>query len=287
MTTEKSTETVNSGLAQLDSLIQSEERKIIGVTYTNDFFSSNPLARAHVMNDRLQVTEDSLEIGFFMRLVYNSLEELENTLEVLALNDAGDVMGYIADGEVWDKPNLEERITENYSLFTADVFLKMREPSVTFEEIEILNKVYTIAKVVHKIEIDEDAHFEQTIKLLFGYKGQLTILSGFVNQVSSAQEGLKVIKLLENENVLGKAITGAVLHHRYGHSIVSTNTEMIQILTTPMGLYIVGDESEIFLSDKFFDSATVTVDLQDTNTTRRIAFQNQETADTLEIFIEI
>ncbi|AZF89299.1 hypothetical protein Goe5_c01930 [Bacillus phage vB_BthM-Goe5] len=287
MTTEKYTETVNSGLAQLDSLIQNEERKIIGVTYTNDFFSSNPLARAHVMNDRLQVTEDSLEIGFFMRLVYNSLEELESTLEVLALNDAGDVMGYIADGEVWDKPNLEERITENYSLFTADVFLKMKEPSVTFEEVKILNKVYTIAAVTHKIEVDEDAYFEQTIKLLFGYEGQLTILSDFVNRESSAQEGLKVIKLLENENVLGKAITGAVLHHRHGHSIVSTNTAMVQILTTPMGLYIVGDESEIFLSDKFFDKATVTVDLQDTNTTRRIAFQNQETTDTLEIFIEI
>lgn len=196
-------------------------------------------------------------------------------------------MGYIADGEVWDKPNLEERITENYSLFTADVFLKMTEPSVTFEDIEIRNKVYTLAAVTNKIVLDEDAFFEQTIKLLFGYEGQLTILSDFANRESSAEEGLKVLRLLENENVLGKAITGAVLHHKHGHSVFSSNSSMVKLLNTPMGLYIVGDESELFLSDKFFDKATVTVDLQDTNTTRRIAFQNHETADTFEIYIEI
>ncbi|AEQ34333.1 hypothetical protein D307_gp131 [Bacillus phage Bastille] len=289
MTTEKSTETVNSGLAQLDSLIQNEERKIIGVTYTNDFFSSNPLARAHVMNDRLQVTEDSLEIGFFMRLEYNTLPELESTLEVLALNDAGDVMGYIADGEVWDKPNLEERITENYSLFTADVFLKMKQPSVTFEEIEILNKVYTLAAVTHKIVLDEDAFFEQTIKLLFGYEGQLTILSDFANREASiilGTEMQKVIKLLENDNVLGKAITGAVYHHAYGHSVVSTNNEMIKILSTPSGIYLTGDESEIFVANRFFDCAHASVDLHDTDKTRSISF-NGASDDTLEIFIEI
>lgn len=282
--------TVNDGLAQLKELLEDKTRKVHGISYTNDFFSKPHLVRSHILKDEVLLEEDELRIGFFMRVDYNSFVELENTLEWLVLNEAGDIPGYITEGDVLDKPHLEERVSEGLSLFTADVILNMKSPRVRFVDAEIAGETFTIAKISQKLPLGEDEVVIHEVKLLFGSAEKFNLLSHFVGKKLTNEDGIKVLALIEEENLLGKAIQGAGFRDsNKGHStFIGSHSEMIQVTRLWSGGYFFRSEVSTFEVDKeLLDTMDFKVELEVSSQSHRLTFSNKRKGVELSIYLEI
>lgn len=286
--TTKTTE--NKQLAQLKELLEDKTKKVHGISYFNDFFSKPHLVRSHILKDEVLLEEDELRIGFFMRVDYNSFVELENTLEWLVLNEAGDIPGYITEGDVLDKPHLEERVSEGLSLFTADVILNIKSPKVTFEEITIAGESFTIAQVVNQLPLGEDDSVVQRVNLLFGSADKFSFLSHFVGKKLTHEDGMTVLGLIEEENLLGKAIQGAGFRDsNKGHStFIGSHSEMIQVTRLWSGGYFFRSEVSTFEVDKeLLDTMDFKVELEVSSQSHRLTFSNRRKGVELSIYLEI
>ncbi|QVW28980.1 hypothetical protein [Bacillus phage SWEP1] len=286
--TTKTTE--NKQLAQLKELLEDKTKKVHGISYFNDFFSKPHLVRSHILKDEVLLEEDELRIGFFMRVDYNSFIELENTLEWLVLNEAGDIPGYIVEGDVLDKPHLEERVSEGLSLFTADVILNMKSPRVSFEKLEIGDEEFTIARVHNDMPLGEDEIAEQQVNLLFGSADKFSFLSHFVGKKLTHEDGMKVLDLIEEDNLLGKAIQGAGFRDsNKGHStFIGSHSEMIQVTRLWSGGYFFRSEVSTFEVDKeLLDTLSFKVELEVTTQSHRLTFGNKRKGVELSIYLEI
>ncbi|QEM43237.1 hypothetical protein CHOTACABRAS_183 [Bacillus phage Chotacabras] len=282
--------TVNEGLVRLKELLEDKTKKVHGISYTNDFFSKPHLVRSHILKDEVLIEEDELRIGFFMRVDYNSFVELENTLEWLVMNEAGDIPGYMTEGDVLDRPHLEERVSKGLSLFTADVILNMKSPRVRFVDAEIAGETFTIAKISQKLPLGEDEVVVHEVKLLFGSADKFNLLSHFVGKKLTNEDGIKVLALIEEENLLGKAIQGAGFRDsNKGHStFIGSHSEMIQVTRLWSGGYFFRSEvSTLELDKELLETMDFKVELEVSSQSHRLTFGNKRKGVELSIYLEI
>lgn len=282
--------TVNDGLVKLKELLEDKTRKVHGISYFNDFFSKPHLVRSHILKDEVLIEEDELRIGFFMRVDYNSFIELENTLEWLVMNEAGDIPGYITEGDVLDKPHLEEKVSEGLSLFTADVILNMKSPKILFSDTVIAGHTFTTVQVINAMPLGEDDSVLQCVKLLFGSADKFSFLSHFVGEKLTNEDGLKVLDLIEEDNLLGKAIQGAGFRDsNKGHStFIGSHSEMIQVTRLWSGGYFFRSEvSTLELDKELLDTMDFKVELEVSSQSHRLTFSNKRKGVELSIYLEI
>jgi len=278
----------NERLEQLKELLESETKKVHGISYFNDFFSKNHLVRSHIFKGDAVLEDNEIRIGFFMRVDYNSFTELDNTLEWLVMNEAGDIPGYIAEGDVLDKPHLEEKISEGLSLFTADIVLNIKEPKIVFETVTIGGEEFVIARVWNRMPLGEDDFVEQSVNLLFGDADKFSFLSHLVGKELTIDDGLEVLDLIEEDNLLGKAVQGASFRDkvRGNDTFIGSHTEMIQVSRLfSGGYYFRSDVSTLQLDKKLLDTLTFTVELEKKIQSHRLVFKNDEVE--LAIYLEI
>ncbi|AGY46691.1 hypothetical protein BigBertha_183 [Bacillus phage BigBertha] len=276
----------NERLEQLKELLESETKKVHGISYFNDFFSKNHLVRSHIFKGDAVLEDNELRIGFFMRVDYNSFTELDNTLEWLVMNEAGDIPGYIAEGDVLDKPHLEEKVSEGLSLFTADVVLNIKEPNIVFETVTIGGEEFVIARVWNKMPLGEDDFVEQSVNLLFGDADKFSFLSHLVGKELTIDDGLAVLDLIEEANLLGKAVQGASFTMNGADTWIGSHSEMIQVSRLwSGGYYFRSDASTLQLDKHLLESLDFSVDIEKMSQSHRLVFKNDEV--TLAIYLEI
>lgn len=278
----------NRRLEQLKELLEDKTKKVHGISYFNDFFSKNHLVRSHILKGDVVLEDNELRIGFYMRVDYNSFTELDNTLEWLVMNEAGDIPGYIAEGDVLDKPHLEERVSEGLSLFTADIILNMKNPSIVFETVTIGGEEFTIARVWNSMPLGGDDSVEQSVNLLFGSADKFSFLSHLVGKELTIDDGLDVLDLIEEANLLGKAVQGASFQDMgRGHDTwIGSHTEMIQVSRLWSGGYFLRSEGSTLTLDKhLLESLNFRVDIEKESQSHRLVFSDDDVE--LAIYLEI
>lgn len=276
MTNEKPTanQEVNKGLVKLKELLEDKTKKVHGVHYTNDFILSNPMARAHVLQDEVSIEDNELTIKFAMRTQSDNFYELENTLELLTLNNAGDIPGYIIgdhdypDG-VLDQPYLEERISPTISLYTVDMLLKLKDPMVTAHTVTIagytfdwvtINHSLFIADVIGEAPTDTDHFVEQELTLIFGDAKKLNFLSHFNRKELDYTDIKKIMAMISQDNLIGKAIQGVELENKKGGlgSFLAPITELVSLSTENNGYHFYTLDSRLTVPFRFLKKEDTT-----------------------------
>jgi hypothetical protein len=197
----------------LQKLFEDSNKKIHGVYYTNDFFSQRYLCRSHISKD-VTIEDNTLKITIPTRLENVGLLEIENTLDVLVQHEAGDLPGYTYNGENLAIP---EPVSVNQYLFAVDMFLILKDPTVSYQLFNIADSKFHLVNIDHKLGEGED-EFNQTITLLFGAADKLYFFSHFYNKELSESDKQIMLDLVMDGNITGKAIVAAKVESSSGAS---------------------------------------------------------------------
>jgi hypothetical protein len=249
----KNIEEQTGSLETLKALLEDEERKIHGVSYTNSFFSQRYLCRQHALVDNINIEDNTVKLTVSTRLERMGLLEIENTLDVLVQHTAGDIPGFTPEGllpddEVVDRPFVAEPVGVRQQLFSVDVLLIMEKPTITYQEITIAGSMFTLVNIEHSL----DDYFDQTVTLLFGEKDKLYLLSHFFGKELTTEDMRIVLDLIVDENITGKAIHAVKMESESGASWgIFPYDELINSYMTAAGEYVFGNGSGyIRISDK-------------------------------------
>lgn len=232
----------DGSLKKLNNLLRDENRKVHGVFYTNSFFSQRYLSRSHALVDNINLEEDSIKLTVSARLERTGLLEIENTLEVLVQNEAGDIPGFTPEGLLPDLPQGEnpfiaEAVGVNQQLFSVDVLLIMREPKVTYQKFTIAGVEFVLVNLTQSF----GDTYEQTVSLLFGDVAKLYFFSHFYNKKLSVRDMKILFDLIVDTNITGKSVVGVKLESLSGaSSSVFPFEELISSYRATSGDYIFG-----------------------------------------------
>lgn len=195
-------------LKKLHNLLGDSGRTVHGVFYTNSFFSQRYLCRSHVLVDNINIEDETIKLTLATRLEKIGLMEIENTLEMLVKHEAGDLPGFSPEG-MFDDPHVDqpfvaEAISVKQHLYSVDLLLIVKEPTVTYQEFTIAGSKFALVNLKHRLEDD----FEQTITILFGESDKLYFFSHFFDKELNVRDTKMILDLIIDENITGKAIKG-------------------------------------------------------------------------------
>ncbi|QLF85890.1 hypothetical protein [Bacillus phage Tomato] len=287
MTNEITTETTK--LDRVKQILMQGDMKILGIHYTNAYFAKNHITRSFYIKELTKIDSDRIDIGFFLRLPYNDFPALELTLNMFEISGKGDVMGYIAEGDILDKPHLEEKITNHMSLSTADMFVSLENPNVVI-------KSHTINKYkVYEVKI-KDTHFidelniDQEITLIIGDAN----FNSVIGLLSTGEPTIKDVKvfldLLSSKNVTGKAFTGMMIDTPMSLVTMEPRTEMMSIRKRvgEAGYNIESEDTTASISGLFLDGVNkIVVGTDEITNEKYIEMTNDELDTEITLYFEV
>lgn len=199
-------------LKKLDNLLNDSSKRVHGVFYTNSFFTQRYLTRSHVLSEDVNIKDKEVRLSIVTRLEEVGLMEIENTLHMLVKHEAGDVPGLAPEGlyegytedEDVDRPHIPEVVSVKQHLFSVDLLLIMREPTITYKEFTIAGSKFTLLNIYNELE----EGFNQTVSLLFGDSDKLYFFSHFHNKELNQRDSRMILDMIVDENITGKAVTG-------------------------------------------------------------------------------
>lgn len=238
----KNFKTQKGTLQKLKNLLEDPSKHIHGTFYKNSYFTRQYLSRPQTQIADIDLTENKLKVTVSARIEPIGLFELENTLDTLVRYEAGDVPGFIpealADGtNIEAQPMIPEVVTTTKQLYSVDILLLMKDPTITFQEFTIAGTKFTLVNLHN--QLDED--FEQDVTLLFGQADMLYMFSHFYDKSLSVRDSKIILDLLMDENITGKVIKGVRLDAESGvSSLVYPYEELISCYFNQDGDYIFG-----------------------------------------------
>ncbi|AEZ50329.1 hypothetical protein BCPG3_136 [Bacillus phage BCPG3] len=275
-------------LDRVKNLLMQPEYKIIGIHYTNAYFTKNPITRSFYMKELTHIDSNKINLGFFLRLPYNDFPALEMTLNMFEITGRGDVMGYIAEGELTDKPHLEEKITNHMSLFTADVFVSLEDPNVVIKS-HMINKFKVYEVKIKDTHAVDGLNIDQEITLVIGDSNYNSVFGLLSTGEPTIQDVRKVLDLLSNKNVTGKAFTGIFMDSPMGIMTMEPRTEMMSIRKRAGGGYQVESEDTMFnISELFLERVNVIViGTDDVTNEKYIELNNDDLNTEITLYFEV
>lgn len=232
----------------LKRILGSKHKKVYGVFYTNSFFSQRYLCRNHLLN-KMEFEEDIVKLTVSTRLENVGLLEIENTLDMLVKYEAGDIPGLMPEGvfgkEEAVEPSLPESVSVTQFLTSVDLFLVLKKPEITYQDFWIAGHRFTLINIVHQLgEDNKEPEFEQVVSLLIGEVGKLYFFSHFHDKELTKTDMKRVLDLIIDENITGKAITGVKLETESGvSSSVFPYENLISSYTSSNGDIVFGTGS--------------------------------------------
>lgn len=225
-------------LELLKGLLEDKSRKVHGVFYDNSFFSQRYLTRSYVTTKDFNIEEDTVKLTLGTRVEIVGIMELENTLDMLVQHEAGDMPGFAPFGEQADLPVVPEVVTAGKYLYTVDLMLILKSPTVTYQEFTIADTVFTLVTLKHTLGDDE---FDQEIQMLFGDADKLYLFSHFYGKKLTPSEIELVFDFIVDRNITGKAIVAVKLESHSGASSgIFPYEKLISSYTGVTGDYIFG-----------------------------------------------
>lgn len=203
-------------LEMLQSLMNDNSRKVHGAFYDNNFFSQRYLTRSHILDKKVDIEEDTVRLTLGTRVEVVGLMELENTLDMLVEHSAGDIPSFALHGEQTDLPVVPEVVSPNQYLYTVDLVLVFKQPTVSYQEFKIAGTTFTL--VTLEKALGEEDEFEQEVQLLFGDADKLYLFSHFYDKELTPSEVELVMDFIIDKNITGKAIVGVKLETASGAS---------------------------------------------------------------------
>ncbi|AHJ87175.1 hypothetical protein BCP8-2_137 [Bacillus phage BCP8-2] len=233
--------TVKKGsLEMLQGMLKDKRKQVYGVFYTNDFFSQRYLARNHVLADEVNIEEKTVKLKIATRVEHAGLWELENTLDTLVRYEAGDIPGYDYTDENATIPTVPEPISVVKHLYSIDLVLIMKEPSITYQSFSIAGVKFLIVTINHVME-DEDDTFEQQVSLLFSESGKMSAFSHLYNKEFTTEDIHMLLHLIMDKNITGKAVLSVRSHHKSGLTTsISPDEDLISTWITAKDAYVFG-----------------------------------------------
>ncbi|UJH95657.1 hypothetical protein [Bacillus phage vB_BtM_BMBsp2] len=233
--------TVKKGsLEMLQGMLKDKRKQVYGVFYTNDFFSKRYLARNHVLAEEVNVEEKTVKLKIATRVEHAGLWELENTLDALVRYEAGDIPGYDYTDENATIPSVAEPISVIKHLYSIDLVLVMKEPSITYQSFSIAGVKFLMINILHVMEDDGD-EFEQKVSLLFSEAGKMSVFSHLYNKEFKPEDIHMLLSLIMDKNITGKAILSVRSHHKSGLTIsISPDEDLISTWVTANDSYVFG-----------------------------------------------
>ncbi|ADH03277.1 gp131 [Bacillus phage W.Ph.] len=281
--------TEETKLDKVKRILMQEDMKIIGIHYTNAYFTKNPITRSFYMKELTHIDSNKINLGFFLRLPYNDFPALEMTLNFFEITGRGDVMGYIAEGDITDKPHLEEKITNHMSLFTADMFVSLENPNVVIKPHTINKyKVYEVKiKDTHSVD---GLNIDQEVTLVIGDSSFNSVLGLLTTGEPTIKDVREILDLLSNKNVTGKAFTGVLMNSPTGIVTMEPRTEMMSIRKRiGMGGYHIESEDTTFtISELFLENVNnIKVGIDDITNEKYIEMNNDELYTEITLYFEV
>jgi hypothetical protein len=228
-------------LERLNELLNDKTLKVHGVFYDNSFFSQRYLCRTYAMVDNLNIEENTIKFTIASRVETVGIMELGETLELLIEHGAGDIPGLMDEGE---QQVIPEPVSVTQFLHSLDIYLIFKDPKVTYQDITIAGNKFTVVDLEYTIAAEEDFSFEQKVTLMFGAADKLYLFSHFYNQVLEGEDLEKVLDLIIDKNVTGKAITHVRLETPSGAtSGIYPYDKLISVYKSSDGDYIFGSGS--------------------------------------------
>jgi hypothetical protein len=225
-------------LELLKGLLEDKSRKVHGVFYDNSYFSQRYLTRSYALAKDINLEEDTLKLTIGTRVEIVGIMELENTLDMLVQHEAGDMPGFAPFGEQTDLPVVPEVVTPGKYLYTVDLVLILKNPTVTYQEFKIADTTFTLVTLKHTLGEDD---LEQEIQLLFGEADKMYLFSHFYNKDLSTEEIELVLDFIVDRNITGKAIVAVKLESNSGSSSgIFPFEKLISSYTGVTGDYIFG-----------------------------------------------
>ncbi|ANU79916.1 hypothetical protein PPISBEST_212 [Bacillus phage PPIsBest] len=287
MTNEITTETTK--LDRVKQILTYGDMKILGIHYTNAYFAKNHITRSFYIKELTKIESDRIDIGFFLRLPYNDFPALEYTLNMFEISGKGDVMGYIAEGDMLDKPHLEEKITSHMSLFTADMFVSLENPNVVIKP-HTINKYKVYEVKIKDTMFIEDLNIDQEITLIIGDAN----FNSVIGLLSTGEPTIKDIKtfldLLSSKNVTGKAFTGMMIDTPTTLVTMEPRTEMMSIRKRvgSEGYNIESEDSTASITGLFLEGVNkIVVDTDGITNEKYIELNNDELDTSITLYFEV
>ncbi|AHZ10788.1 hypothetical protein [Bacillus phage Megatron] len=287
MTNETTTGTTKLG--RVKDILMQGDMKILGIHYTNAYFAKNHITRSFYIKELTKIESDRIDIGFFLRLPYNDFPALEYTLNMFEISGKGDVMGYIAEGDMLDKPHLEEKITSHMSLFTADMFVSLEDPNVVIKS-HTINKFKVYEVKIKDTDFIEDLNIDQEITLIIGDAN----FNSVIGLLSTGEPTIKDIKvfldLLSSKNVTGKAFTGMMIDTPMTLVTMEPRTEMMSIRKRvgSDGYNIESEDSTASITGLFLDGVNkIVVDTDGITNEKYIELNNDELDTSITLYFEV
>ncbi len=287
MTNENITE--ETKLDRVRNILTHEGMKILGIHYTNAYFTKNPITRSFYMKELTNFKSNQIDLGFFLRLPYNDFPALEMTLNMFEITGRGDVMGYIAEGDITDKPHLEEKITNHMSLFTADMFVSLVDPNVVIKSHTINKfKVYEVKiKDTHSVD---GLNIDQEITLIISDSQFNNVLGLLSVGEPTIKDVKKFLDLLSNKNVTGKAFTGMLLDSPMTTVTLEPRTEMMSIRKRVGhgGYTIESEDTTATITGLFLEGvSSIEVGTDDITNEKYIELNNNELVTSITLYFEV
>ncbi|ALO79596.1 hypothetical protein HOBO_188 [Bacillus phage Hobo] len=225
-------------LEMLQGMLKDKRKQVYGVFYTNDFFSQRYVARNHVLADEVNIEEKTVKLKIATRVEHAGLWELENTLDTLVRYEAGDIPGYDYTEENATIPTVPEPISVTKHLYSIDLVLIMKEPSITYQSFSIAGVKFLMINILHVIEDDGD-EFEQKVSLLFSEAGKLSVFSHLYNKELTPEDIHMLLHLIMDKNITGKEILGVRIQHKSGtKSVLVPADELISTWIAAKDSYV-------------------------------------------------
>lgn len=227
---------------KLQNLLDDPSRKVHGTFYTNTYLSQRYLSRAHGIADSIEITDEMVKLTVSNRVERVGLLEMENTLEELIRHEAGDMPGFtpesvLPEEERESNPFVPEPIGVNQQLFSVDLLLLLKDPTIKYQDFTIAGSKFTLVNIHHTLGED----YEQTVSLLFGDEDKLYLFSHFFDKDLSLRDLKILFDLIIDKNITGKAIVGVKLESLSGvTSTVFPAEELISSYLSTSGDYIFG-----------------------------------------------
>jgi len=276
--------TKQGSLEMLQGLLKDKRKSVYGVFYTNDYFSQRYLCRNHVLADEVNIEDKTVKLKIATRVEHAGLWELENTLDALVHFEAGDIPGYDYTDENATIPTVPEPISVVKSLFSIDLVLIMKEPSITYQSFEIAGAKFLLMNI-HLVLKDSEGDFEQQVTLLFGESGKLSLFSHFYDKELEYEDIRTLLHLIMDKNITGKAILGVQSISKSGAMCsLSPDNEQISSWVTAEDQYTFGSGLS-FISIPYMTLKTYKLKL---NSSIMMGYHLELTNDEhkLEIFME-
>lgn len=227
-------------LQRLNELLADKSLKVHGVFYNNSFFSQRYLCRTYTKVNDLNIEDNTIKLTVAARVEAVGIMELGQTLEMLMEYEAGDIPGLMDDG---DSQVIPEAISVTQYLHSIDIYLVFKDPKVTYRDFSIAGSNFTLVSLEHTLGEGEDT-FEQTVTLLFGEASKLYLFSHFYNKVLEGEDMERLLDLIVEENIIGKAIVSVRIDNPSGAgSGIYPYDKLISAYRSEVGDYIFGSGS--------------------------------------------